>query len=386
MAEQRRKSRFVTGDDELDAGISELAAIVGGADRRIGELGRQMITTVAKMMLERASVGDLKLVNSALKELRWAFRVFGPTREARKVSVFGSARTQPGEAAYEQARTFGALMAARGWGVVTGAGDGIMGAAHGGAGPEKSWGVNIQLPFEQEANEVVRGGSQLVNFKYFFTRKLVFVKETDAVVLFPGGFGTHDEGFETLTLIQTGKTDPIPVVFVEPPGSRYWQEWHEYVERHLKDPGLISVDDTALYRVTDSVDDAVEEIERFYSVYHSQRYVGDDLVLRLQSELSPRRVEDLNIRFASILRSGRIRQRPMLDGEGGHLPDLPRLVLDFDRSHAAGLRRLIDAVNATPMSDLRSIRPTGRDPGDSRAERGRNPDARDELADDVDPS
>lgn len=381
MSERNRRRPYITGEPELDRRIDALIEALPDTEPRAAELTRQIVTTAAKMLLERSSVGDLKLVNSALKELRWAFRVFGPTRDARKVTVFGSARTKPDEPAYRQALDFGARMAERGWGVITGAGEGIMAAAHGGAGREKSWGVNIELPFEQEANETVRGGPQLVNFKYFFTRKLIFVKETDAVVLFPGGFGTHDEGFEALTLIQTGKADPIPVVFVEPEGSDYWREWHAYVERHLKAPGLISPDDTALYTVTADPADAIEAIEHFYSVYHSQRYVGDVLVLRVQASLSERRLDELNDAFSYILRDGRIEASDALPAERGHLAELPRLVLHYNRADAAGLRRLIDAINDTRPEDKQPIARVGRDPGDARDDRGRTPPSADEWAD-----
>jgi uncharacterized protein (TIGR00730 family) len=334
------------------------------------------MTTVAKMLMEGGAVGDLKLCNSAMKELRWAFKVFGPARSTRKVSVFGSARTEPGEPAYEQARDFGAQMAAKGWGVITGAGDGIMAAAHGGAGRAASYGVNIELPFEQQANETVRGDQKLVNFKYFFTRKLVFLKETDAIVLFPGGFGTHDEGFETLTLIQTGKADPLPVVFVEPVGSDYWAEWHDYVVRHLKEPGLISPHDIELYSVTESVDEAVAEVERFYRVYHSQRFVGEHLVLRLQSRLAPERLTDLESEFAGLIRSGGFEQRGPLEPETVQpgLAQLPRLVFNYTRADAAGLRRLINALNDTPEELLQPVAAVGPDPNEERADRGGTPE------------
>jgi len=375
MSGPRLRRPYVTGMPEIDRRIDDLVAALPATEERSAEFLRQIITTAVKMQREEESLGDLKLINSALKELRWAFKVFGPTRHSRKVTVFGSARTAAGAPAYEQARDLGARMAQRGWGVITGAGGGIMAAAHGGAGPERSWGVNIQLPFEQEANEVVRGGKQLVNFKYFFTRKLIFLKETDAIVLFPGGYGTHDEGFEALTLIQTGKADPVPVVFIEPSGSGYWREWHDYVERHLKAPGLISPDDTALFRVTDDVAAAIDEIERFYRVYHSMRYVGDKLVMRLQAELSMRRLDELNEQFAYIVASGRIEQGEALDAERGQLAGLPRLVLRYNRADAAGLRRLIDAVNASAEGDLRPVAEAGPVPAEDRAERGGSPTA-----------
>ena len=374
MRQRRRPS--ATGQAGIDAALNELCSQLPGAGELRVELARQLMTTAAKMVLEGASVGDLKLVNSAVKELRWAFKVFGPHRDTRKVSVFGSARTLPGEPAYEQAREFGARMASTGWGVITGAGDGIMAAAHGGAGRASSFGVNIELPFEQLANETVRGDQKLVNFKYFFTRKLVLLKETDAIVLFPGGFGTHDEGFEALTLIQTGKADPLPVVFIEPAGSSYWQEWHAYVERHLRAPGLISPHDTDLYMVTDDVGAAAGELERFYRVYHSQRYVDDRLALRLQSRLSDERVAELERAFAHLLISGGFEQRGPFQEEIAQpeIAHLPRLVLHYNRADAAGLRHLLDAINDTPPEQLEAVRAVGPDPNEERADRGGTPE------------
>ena len=375
MSRDRRRP-YVTGDAALDGALAEACSKLPDGGGLRAELARQLMTTAAKMVLEDATIGDLKLVNSTVKELRWAFKVFSAHRRTRKVSVFGSARTPPGDPAYEQAKEFGARMAAEGWGVITGAGDGIMAAAHGGAGRESSFGVNIQLPFEQQANETVRGGSKLVNFKYFFTRKLVFLKETDAIVLFPGGFGTHDEGFETLTLLQTGKADPLPVVFVEPEGSDYWAEWHEYVVRHLEKPGLISPHDTELYLVTDRVDEAVAEVERFYRVYHSSRYVGETLVLRLQSELAPERLRELEREFSSLLRSGGLEQRGPFPEEMGQpeIAHLPRLCLDYTRADAAGLRRFIDAVNDTAEAQRVQREAVGPDPNEERADRGGTPE------------
>lgn len=371
----RRSSHFKTGDAAVDAAIDEVARqLPAGDPRRIAQ-AREIMTTAAKLVLDEADLGDMKLTNSALKELRWAYRTFKPWRSTRKATIFGSARTQPHEPAYAQAVDLGHRMAEIGWMVITGAGGGIMAAAHGGAGREASFGVNIQLPFEQSANETVRGDDKLVNFKYFFTRKLTFLKESDAVVLFPGGFGTHDEGFETLTLIQTGKTDTIPVVFVEPPGSGYWREWQQYVERHLGAAGLISPDDTRLYRITDDVSTAIDEVTKFYRVYHSQRYVGSLCVLRLQCELAPERIELLNAEFARLLRSGRIEQSPALPEESGQpeIGHLPRLAFDSKRDDFAGLRLLIDRINETPEPQLRRIAPAGPDVGEERAERGAVP-------------
>jgi len=231
--------------------------------------------------------------------------------------------------------------------VITGAGGGIMRACQEGSGRERSFGINIRLPFEQAPNEFIHRDPKLINFKYFFTRKLMFVKEADAIALFPGGFGTHDEGFESLTLLQTGKSKPVPVVFVDAPGGTYWQTWREYVETHLLNEGLISPADMRLFKITDDVDEAIAEITRFYRRYHSSRYVGDRLVIRLGAPLSDERVAGLNEEFADLVESGRMEQTPALPAEAGEpeIAHLPRLVFAFGRRHFGRLRMLIDTLN-----------------------------------------
>ncbi len=375
-AAARGTRRYRTGRPEVDAAIEQLNTLLGDANPLRAAAVREMLTTAAKMSLDDADTGDVKLSNAALKELRYAFKVFSRWRDVRKVTVFGSARTGPSEAAYGQACELGRLFSEAGWMVITGAGGGIMEAAHGGAGRDASFGVNIHLPFEQAANTTVRGDEKLVNFKYFFTRKLTFLKETDGVVLFPGGFGTHDEGFETLTLLQTGKSDPLPVVFVEPPGSGYWREWLEYVERHLRAPGLISPQDTSLFRITESVEQALAEVTSFYRVYHSQRYVGPRLVIRLHSELTPERVAALEQEFAPLVKSGGMEQRTALPEEAGQpeIAHLPRLVFTHRRDDFALLRQLIDRLNAIPEAERRPVAPAAPVAGEERGERGSTPD------------
>ncbi len=294
------------------------------------------------------SIADLRLMRTALKEMRWACRVFSKFRGIRKVTTFGSARTPPGSPAWEQARTFAARITELGYMVITGAGPGIMEACQMGSGRERSFGINIRLPFEQQPNPVIGDDPKLINFKYFFTRKLFLMKEADAVVLFPGGFGTHDEGFEALTLIQTGKAPVVPVVFIETPDGHYWGTWREYVEQHLRDQGLISPSDMDLFRVTDDVDDAVAEIVRFYRCYHSSRWVGEYMVLRLQVALAPALVTDLAQEFADALHEPVIEQRPALPEEADEpaLAHLPRLVVPLRRRSAGRLRRLIDRINS----------------------------------------
>ena len=308
---------------------------------------REAMETLVKLLRDGTRLGDVKLLNAALRELRYAFRVFAPYRGVRKVSVFGSARTQPSEAAYRTASEFAQRIMAEGYMVITGAGSGIMAAAQEGAGAERSFGVNIRLPFEQEPNEFISKDPKLTTFRYFFTRKLMFIKEADAAALFPGGFGTLDEGYECLTLVQTGKTKPMPIVFVDSPRGTYWKTWKRYVEDHLLRARMISEEDMALFKVTTSVDEAVEEITRFYRVYHSARTVGRRLVVRLTHAIPEPLVEALSRDFADILVSGPIVQSPALEEEDDEpeLASLPRLVFNFNRTDFGRLRQLIDRVN-----------------------------------------
>jgi uncharacterized protein (TIGR00730 family) len=309
--------------------------------------------TADKLAHDNASVGDLKILSRALKELRYAFKVFTPYRRQRKVTVFGSARLKPDHVCYQQAVDFGRRMANAGWYVVTGAGGGIMEAAHVGAGRKMSMGLNIMLPFEQEANPVIDKDEKLVHFKYFFTRKLLFVKEVHAIALFAGGFGTQDEAWETLTLVQTGKRDLMPIVFVDPPGQHYWTSWQAYVREQLLADGLISPEDMSLFTVVGSVQEAFDEIIDFYSVYNSMRYVRDKLYLRLHREPSDQFVEELNDQFADILEGGRIEKCPShpLEKDDSHLSHLPRLSMKFNRRDIGRLRQLVDLLNRRIMAD-----------------------------------
>src|SRR5215831_20266643 len=306
-----------------------------------------MIETCLKLLRDGSRVGDIKLLNAALRELRYAFKVFTPYRNIRKVSVFGSARLAQDSPPCRTAHEFARRITGAGFMVITGAGHGIMQACQQGAGRERSFGVNIRLPFEQEPNEFISKDAKLLTFRYFFTRKLIFIKEADAAALFPGGFGTHDEAFECLTLVQTGKTRPMPIVFLDAPRGTYWKTWKRYVEDHLLRRGLISEEDLALFKVTSSVEEAVEELLRFYRVYHSARTVGRDLVLRLVRPIAPAVVERLGQEFADIVASGSIEQRAALAEEADEpeLASLPRLVFTFNRTNFGRLRQLIDRVN-----------------------------------------
>jgi uncharacterized protein (TIGR00730 family) len=313
----------------------------------IEQLVQQLKETADKLVRDGANRGDVKLLSTALKELRYAFKVFAPYRRRRKVTVFGSARLLPEHPAYQQAVVFSRMAAEAGFMVITGAASGIMEAGHVGAGRANSIGVNILLPFEQEANPVIAGDLKLMHLKYFFTRKLLFVKESDAVALFPGGFGTLDEGFEVLTLIQTGKSHLFPIVLVDEPGGDYWTPWQRYIEDVLLTRGLISPPDVALYKITDSADDAIAEITQFYRVYHSMRYVNGDLILRLQHALPDALLDKLRAEFADIIVSGSFEQVAALPEEANdvHVANLPRLRFRFDRKSLGRLRMLIDAIN-----------------------------------------
>jgi uncharacterized protein (TIGR00730 family) len=348
VSDPSSRRRYVLPDAALNRELEDLLARF---QERFGasespESVRQILVTALRLVTDGTPRAELKLVSNALKELRHAFRVFAPYEGVRKVAVFGSARTQPDEPDWQQAERFAARMVEADWMVITGAGGGIMAAAQRGAGREASFGVNIQLPYEQQPNPTIAGDPKLLNFRYFFTRKLVFVKQAHAIALFPGGFGTHDEGFETLTLIQTGRSEIVPVVFVDAPGGHYWREWEHYVDTQLRARGLIGEEDRWLFRVTDDVDDAVREIVDFYRNYHSSRFVRDLLVMRLRVPPDRDALELLNRDFPDLLVGGRIDLREALPEEDGEVADLPRLVLRFDRRRVGRLRRLIDRVNA----------------------------------------
>jgi uncharacterized protein (TIGR00730 family) len=304
-----------------------------------------MIGSLDDMAREGTSVGDLKIANAALGEMAEAFRVFRPYRHIRKITMFGSARTKPEDPVYILARDLAASLAAAGWMVVTGAGPGIMAAGLEGAGREHAFGVNIRLPHEDEANPFIAQDPKLVEMRYFFTRKLMLIKESHAYAILPGGFGTQDEAFELLTLLQTGKAEPAPVVMVETPGGKYWHSWLRFLTEQAIGAGWVSPEDTALFKVTNTMDEASAEILGFYRNYHSCRWVGDLLVLRVQTQPSKAELADLNTRFADIVSQGSIRIASPFPPERNDYPELPRLAFRFDRFHYARLRMLIDALN-----------------------------------------
>ncbi len=317
------------------------------------ELIDEIKQTADKLAEDKATRGDLKILSRALRELRYAFKVFAPYRVNRKVTVFGSARTKPENPCFTTAEAFGRRMAEENWMVVTGAGGGIMEAALRGCGRAMAMGLNILLPFEQEANPVIAGDPKLVNLKYFFTRKLMFVKEAHAIVSCPGGFGTLDEAFESLTLVQTGKRDLMPMVMLDEPGGTYWSAFLKYIRDELLDNGLISPGDLSLFKVTDNVEEAVDEILGFYSVYNSMRFIRDRLVLRLHVNPPDELLERLNDEFSDICMSGKIERAAVhrLEVDDAHLADLPRLSLILKRKEVGRLRQMIDVINCELEGD-----------------------------------
>jgi len=338
------RSRYQLQNEAANRLIAELVEIAGiPADRR--GYFQHLLTTVLKLHEDGTPTGDIKVTNTALKELRYAYKVFAPYRNVRKITVFGSARTPVTEDAAVAAREFGARMVQSGWMVVTGAGAGIMGAAQEGAGGEQSFGLNIRLPFEQEANPWIASDPKLITFKYFFTRKLFLVKEASAVALFPGGFGTMDECFELLTLMQTGKTGIVPVVLVEAGPKPYWRIWDRFVQGALIDRRLIDAQDVAFYRIVDRMEDAVAEVTNFYRVYHSSRIVGDNLVFRLRRALSDAGLEQIQREFEDILKGPVVQAPGPVPQELNEFPERPRLIVPFNRSSYSRLRRFIDRLN-----------------------------------------
>ena len=333
------------GDPKFDQRIKDLVRDWGG-DAPPDHVEGIMITAL-KMVRDKISVADLKLANRSLNELRYAARTFAPYRHVRKVCVFGSARTAPDAGEFLAAEEFTRKMREHGYMTITGGGDGIMGAAQRGAGRDFSFGLNIRLPFEQRANETIHGDEKLINFNYFFTRKLNFVKESHAIVLFPGGFGTMDEGFEVLTLMQTGKARIFPLVLVDKPGGTYWQTLFKFVTDYLLNLGLISKDDLDLFHGATGVDDAVAHILQFYKNYRSYRWVGNRMVVRLTHRISDSAVKKLSADFADVVASGEIVQTSALPEEANEpeIADLPRLVFTPHRRNFGRVRCLIDGIN-----------------------------------------
>jgi uncharacterized protein (TIGR00730 family) len=337
---------FTRTNGEIDDMIDALIAQCG--EVRHADLIREMILAALKAGLENNFKADLKLMNSTMKEMRFTSKVFSPYKRIKKVTVFGSARTKPKEMLYDMAQHLGQALAEAGYMVITGGGPGIMQAANEGAGSEHSFGVNIRLPFEQKSNAVVKGGPRDVTYKYFFNRKVAFLKEADAVVLFPGGFGTMDEAMETLTLLQNGKLYPLPLILMDEPGGTYWDNWIEFVSNELLARGNIDKTDFHLFKQMGSPHDAVQTIDTFYRIYHSLRYVNGKLIMRLTSAPSPEKIRELNQGFADILvPNGTIKKSGPRDCERDEpeIIHLPRLAVDFNRRDFGRLHQLIDCLN-----------------------------------------
>ena len=304
----------------------------------------QMIEVCLKMAKEGHDSGQIKLATYALKEMRYAYQVFNRYIGIRKVSIYGSARTPEDNPDYKVAAEFGRLMADENWMAITGAGDGIMKAGHEGPQREASFGLAIRLPFETTANAIIEGDSKLINFRYFFTRKLMFMTHSDAVVGCPGGFGTQDELFEALTLVQTGKSNLIPIVMISGEGNTYWTNWARHIHEDLLGNGMISEEDESLFHIASSANDAVDHIMQFYKIYHSSRYVRSDYVIRTNARLTDESIVRLNDSFSDIIRDGSIQQSEALPSENDHL-DLSRLIVPHTRRSYGRLRQLIDMVN-----------------------------------------
>jgi uncharacterized protein (TIGR00730 family) len=338
--------RYNTGNKHLDQVIHKMIVDTGGSPS--ADFLEDIIITAIKLRDDELDRGDIRMMTTALKEIRYALKVFHPYRHIRKAAIFGSARTPPSSPDYKLTIEFAKKIVKAGWMVVTGAASGIMSAGNEGAGREHSFGVNIRLPFEQDPNPTIANDSKLINFKYFFTRKLIFIRESDATVLFPGGFGTHDEGFESMTLVQTGKTPPRPIVCIDPPKSTYWKAWRDFLNKQLAKKKFIDKDDMGLVHFTHNADDAVRYITHFYNNFHTSRYIDDRLILRLKRPLRSAQLSALNRNFKPILKKGKIEQhfKPFPEEENEpHTFDLTRLALYFNRRHFAKLMQLIDAVN-----------------------------------------
>jgi uncharacterized protein (TIGR00730 family) len=339
-----RPGRPTLPPDEIERIEQFLDGLPVGRNR---DLVSQILASVIDLAERDTDRLDMKIATAAIAEMASAFQVFAPYRDVPKVTIFGSARTRRDDPLYAQARDAAEALATKGWMVITGAGPGIMAAGMEGAGRDMSFGINIRLPFEQGANEFIANDPKLIEMKYFFTRKLMLMKESDGFVVLPGGFGTLDESFELLTLIQTGKAEPCPIVLLDVPGGGFWQVWDDFLREEVAKRGLIAEEDAALYRITDDVGEAAGEIFGFYRNYHSRRFVGDRLVIRLRAAPTDDEIAALDDEFGDIVSRGHIERTSPLSPElhGHDHVDLPRIVFAFDRVHHGRLRTLIDALN-----------------------------------------
>lgn len=334
-----------TQEESVQAAILELVSLYGSeAESFEREITAQMIENCLKFLRDKHTTAQMKLILRAMKEMRYAYRIFNQYPSLQRISIFGSARTPEDHPDYKLAKQFSKEISDLGWMCITGAANGIMKAGHEGARKESRFGLAIRLAFETSANTIIEGDPKLINFKYFFTRKLMFLGHSDAVAVFPGGVGTQDELFEVLTLMQTGKSNIIPLVLLEGKGGKYWKKWEEYFEENLRASGWVSPEDTSLYYKAKGVKDAVRYIQHFYKIFHSYRYVKDHMVIRLKSPLKTKDLEKLNEKYSSLLKSGKIEQRKAFSEEKDYL-DLPRLSFVHTKRDFSLLKLLIDDIN-----------------------------------------
>lgn len=345
-AVNNNKAERTPVDPELHRRVLDLIQFKGGGYNE--DAVADIIENALKLLQDVKDTGDVRVIQTAVRELRYAYRLFAPYADRRKVTIFGSARTGPNKQEYQTAVEFGRKIVESGFMVITGAGPGIMQAGHEGAGPENSFGANIRLPWEQGANPVIAQDKKLVTFKYFFTRKLTFIRHSDAIVLFPGGFGTMDEGYEAITLMQTGKSQLMPLVLVDKPGGTYWKTWDKNIREHLLRDALISPDDLNLYRITDNADEAVKIVTRFYRNFHSTRFVKDLFIIRLKHAPTETAIEAMNEDFADIIVGPPIKRIDPTpeEREDADCLDMQRIAFGFNRRDYGRLRQLVDVLNS----------------------------------------
>ncbi|MEZ7892004.1 MAG: LOG family protein [Candidatus Wallbacteria bacterium] len=342
---ERKKRIYTTGNTVLDSKIKELSDEFSKSKN--SDLINEIIITAFKLLNDDIDRLDIKIINSALKEIRHAFSLFSKYRSVKKVSIFGSARTPSDSPDYKIIAEFAQKIIKENYMVITGAGPGIMQAGNEGAGADNSFGVSIKLPFEYEPNPFI-SKDKVINFKYFFTRKLAFAKETNAFVLGPGGVGTLDEGFEVITLLQTGKSNPLPVVMLEAPGGNFWKKINAFMIEEMLAKKLICEEDTALYKICYDSGEAVDEIKRFYNNYHSIRFVNEILSIRVARPIPDEALRGINEKFRGIINEGSIENGNALfeeSNEAEEIRKMPRLLLKFNKKSFNKLRMLIDEIN-----------------------------------------
>ena len=333
-------------DEQILNTIHGLVEACGGNSKSFdGELITQQIQNCLKLLSDGYNTGQLKLITRALKEMRYAYRIFGKYPSSHRISIFGSARTPEDHPDYAAAKSFSKALSLQGWMCITGAAYGIMKAGMEAVHPDQSFGLSIRLPFEATNDSFIEGDPKLIHFRYFFTRKLMFMSHSDAIAVFPGGYGTLDELFEILTLMQTGKGAILPVVLMEGVGGVYWQHWENYVVKNLQGNGWVGPNDGRFYYIAPTVEAGVQHVLQFYRRYHSNRYVNNDLVIRMSSPLTEEQLDELNREFSALVKTGAMRLSGALPEEV-EFRELPRLVFHHTRNNFSTLRMLIDKINS----------------------------------------